>query len=149
MSTQDTPCSLECDMSSSPRNIDLEEIQTYDSALMTFDFIPTIMNAPHVETVPLAENSDPLAKNLGVEPAINENGGAPSENEQVGLEENEAPPANVHEEEPQQGNDDESQPTRRSQYERRSAIPNDYVIYMSEDVNDIGKWMIRPHIKKR
>jgi hypothetical protein len=57
----------------------------------------------------------------------------------VGLEENEAPPANDHEEEPQQGNDDESQPTRRSQRERRSVIPNDYVVCMSEDVNDIGK----------
>jgi hypothetical protein len=45
---------------------------------------------------------------LGVELVINENGGAPLENEQVGLEENEAPPANDHEEEPQQGNDDES-----------------------------------------
>jgi hypothetical protein len=28
---------------------------------------------------------------------------------------------------------------RRSQRERRSVIPNDYVMYMSEDVNDIGK----------
>jgi hypothetical protein len=57
----------------------------------------------------------------------------------VGLEENEAPPANVHEEEPQQKNDDESQSMMRSQCERRSAIPNDYAIYMSEDVNDIEK----------
>jgi hypothetical protein len=56
----------------------------------------------------------------------------------VSLDENEAPPANEHEEEPQQGNDDESHPTRRSQRER-SVIPNDYVMYMSEDVNDIGK----------
>jgi hypothetical protein len=42
-----------------------------------------------------------LTSDLGVKPAINENGGAPLENEQVGLEENEAPPANDHEEEPQ------------------------------------------------
>jgi hypothetical protein len=49
-----------------------------------------------------------------VEPTINENRATPLENEQVGLEENEAPPANDHEDEPQQGNDDESQPTRRS-----------------------------------
>jgi hypothetical protein len=28
---------------------------------------------------------------------------------------------------------------RGSQCERRSAIPNDYVVYMSEDINDIGK----------
>jgi hypothetical protein len=92
-----------------------------------------------VETIPLAENNDPLAKNLSAEPTINENGRAPSKNEEVGLEENEAPPANDHGEEPQQENDDEPQPTRRSQHERRSAIPNDYVMYMSEDVNDIGK----------
>jgi hypothetical protein len=92
-----------------------------------------------VETAPLAKNNNPLAKNLGAELAINENGGAHLGNGPVGLKENEAPPANDHEEEPQQGNDDESQPTRRSQHERRSAIPNDYVVYMSEDVNDIGK----------
>jgi hypothetical protein len=40
----------------------------------------------------LAETDDPLAKNLGTEPIINENGGAPLENEQVGLEENEDHP---------------------------------------------------------
>jgi hypothetical protein len=57
----------------------------------------------------------------------------------VGIEENEAPPTNDHGEEPQQEIDDEPQPTRRSHCERRSAIPNDYVVYMSEDVNDIGK----------
>jgi hypothetical protein len=75
-----------------------------------------------------------------VKPAINENGGGGGfRNEQMGLEENEAPPANDYEEEPQQGNDDESQPIRRSQCERRSVISNDYVVYMSEDVNDIGK----------
>jgi hypothetical protein len=28
---------------------------------------------------------------------------------------------------------------RRSQRERRSTIPNNYVMYMSEDVNNIGK----------
>jgi hypothetical protein len=82
---------LECDMSSSSWDIDLEEIRTYDSATMTHDFIPTTTNAPHVEVAPLAENDDHLPENLGAEPAINENGGAPLENEQVGLEENEAP----------------------------------------------------------
>jgi hypothetical protein len=126
-------------MSSSPRDIDLEKIQTYDSAPMTHDFIPTTTDAPNVETIPLAENNGSLAENLGVEPANNENGGAPSENEQVDLEENEAPPANDHEEEPQQRNNDESHPTRRSQCKRRSVIPNDYVVYKSEDVIDIAK----------
>jgi hypothetical protein len=105
---------LECDMSSSLRDIDLEEIQTYDSTPITHDFIPTTTDAPHVDIVPLAENNDPLAENLGAEPTINENEGAPLENEQVGIEENEAPPANDHGEEPQQEIDDEPQPMRRS-----------------------------------
>jgi hypothetical protein len=104
-------------MSSSPRDINLEEIQTYDSTSMTHDFIPTTRDAPHV------------AKNLGEEPIINENEEAPLENEQVGLEENEAPPANDHEEKPQQENDNEPQPMRRSQCERRSVIPNGYRIH--------------------
>jgi hypothetical protein len=126
-------------MSSSSRDIDLEEIRTYDSTPITHDFIPTTTDAPYVDTVPLAKNNDHLVKNLGAEPTINENGGAPLENEQVGIEENESPPANDHGEEPQQEIDDEPQPTRRSHCERRSAIPNDYVVYMSEDVNDIEK----------
>jgi hypothetical protein len=63
-----------------------------------------------------------------VEPAINENEGAPLKNEPVSLEENEAPPANDHEVEPQQENDNEPQPTKRSHRERRSDIPNDYVV---------------------
>jgi hypothetical protein len=126
-------------MNSSRRDIYLEEIWTYDSTPITHDFIPTTVDAPHVETIPLAKNNDPLAKNLGAEPAINENGGTPLENEQVGIEENEAPPTNDHREEPQQENDDEPQPMRRSQRERRSVIPNNYVMYMNEDVNNIGK----------
>jgi len=28
---------------------------------------------------------------------------------------------------------------RKSQREKKKAIPNDYITYMSEDVNDIGK----------
>jgi hypothetical protein len=106
---------------------------------MTHDFIPTTTDAPHVETAPLTENNNPLAENLSAESMINEHEGAPLVNKQEGLEENEAPPANNHEEEPQQENDDEPQPMRRSQRERRSTIPNDYVVYLSEDVNDIGK----------
>jgi hypothetical protein len=140
---------LECDMSSSPRDVDFEEIRIYDSTLITHDFIPITTDAPHVDTVYLAENNDPLVENLGVEPAINENGEAPLENEQVGIEENEAPPANDHGEESQQEIDDEPQPTKRSQRERRSVIPNDYVVYMSEDVNDIEKMDDPASIKKR
>jgi hypothetical protein len=58
LSTQDTVF-FECDMSSSPQDIDLEEIQTYDCTPMTHIFIPTTTDAPHVETAPLAENNNP------------------------------------------------------------------------------------------
>jgi hypothetical protein len=51
---------LECDVSSSPREIDLEKIRTYDSTPMTHDFIPMTMYAPHVGTTPLAENNNHL-----------------------------------------------------------------------------------------
>jgi hypothetical protein len=46
-------------------------------------------------------------------------------------------PPNDREDVPQQENN-EPQPMIRSQCER-SAIPNDYVMYMSEGINDIGK----------
>jgi hypothetical protein len=65
---------LECDMSSSLWDIDLEEIQTYNSTPMTHDFILTARDAPHVKTAPLAKNNNHLVENLGVEPTINENG---------------------------------------------------------------------------
>jgi hypothetical protein len=125
---------LECDISSSPRKVDLEEIRTYVPPMTHVGFIPTIADAPHVENSSLAENANSSAGNLGAEPTINENERAPLVNEQEGLEENEVPPANDHKEEPQHENDD-PQPTRRSQHERRSDISNDYVIYMSEDAD--------------
>jgi hypothetical protein len=129
---------LECDISSSPREVNLVEIQTYVPPMTHVDFILTTADAPHVENTPLAENDNSPARNLGTEYAINENEEAPLLNEQEGLEENEVPPTNDHEEEPQQEND-EYLPARRSQRERRSAIPNDYVVYISEDVNNMGK----------
>jgi hypothetical protein len=129
---------LECDISSSPKEVDLEEIQTYVPPMTHVDFIPTTSDAPHVENAPSAENEKLPARNLGAEPKINENDGVPLVNEQEGLKENEVPPAIDHEEEPQQENDD-PHPTRRSQRERRCAIPNDYIVYMSEDVNNMGK----------
>jgi hypothetical protein len=128
---------LECDVRSSPREVDLEEIQTYVPPMTHVDFILMNMDAPHIENTPLAENDNSRARNLGVEPTINENEGAPLVNEKEGLEKNEAPPTNDHEEEPQQENDD-PQPTK-SQREKRSVISNDYVVYMSEDVNNEGK----------
>jgi hypothetical protein len=129
---------LECDVSSSPREVDLEEIWTYAPPMTHVDFIPTTAGAPHVENAPLAKNDNSPAINLDTEPIINENVGASLVNEQEGSEENDAPSANDHEQEPQQENDD-PQPTRRSQHERRSTISNDYVVYMSEDVNNMEK----------
>jgi hypothetical protein len=114
---------LECDVSSSTREVDLEEIWTYVPPMTHVDFVPMTMDAPHVENMPLAENDNSSAINLGAEPTINGNEGAPLVNEQEGLEGNEAPPANDHEEEPHQENDD-PQPMRRSQHERRNAISN-------------------------
>jgi hypothetical protein len=73
---------LECDVSSSPREIDLEEIRTYVSPQMTHvDFILTTADAPHVENAPLGENANSLTTKLGAEPTIDENGGAPLVNE--------------------------------------------------------------------
>jgi hypothetical protein len=95
---------LECDVSSSPRKVDLEEIQTYVSPMTHVDFISTTADAPHVENTSLAENDNSPARNLAVKPIINENGGATLVNEEEGLEENE---------EPEHENDD-PQPTRRS-----------------------------------
>jgi hypothetical protein len=83
---------LECDVSSSPREIDLEEIRTYVPLMTHVDFVPTTTNAPHVDNAPLVENANSSAKNVVMEPAINE---------QEGLEENEMLPTNDHEEEPQ------------------------------------------------
>jgi hypothetical protein len=39
---------LEYDVSSIPREIDLEKIQNYVPSSMTHDFIPTTVDAPHV-----------------------------------------------------------------------------------------------------
>jgi hypothetical protein len=128
---------LECDVSSSPREIDLEDIQTYIQLTTHVDFILMTTDAPQVENTPLAENDNSSAGNLGVKSIINENEGAPLVNEQEGLEENEAPPANDHEEDSQEEND-EPRPMRRPEHER-SAISYDYLVYMSEVINDMGK----------
>jgi hypothetical protein len=46
---------LECDMSSTPRLIDLEKIRNYVPPPMTHDYIPTTVVAPHVENAPSSE----------------------------------------------------------------------------------------------
>jgi hypothetical protein len=72
---------LECDVSSSLREIDLEKIQTYVPPMTRADFISTTTYTPHVENTPLVENANSSAGNLGAEPIINENEGAPLVNE--------------------------------------------------------------------
>jgi hypothetical protein len=97
---------LECDTISSPRETDIEEIQTYVLPMTHVDFILMTTDAPHLENVPLAENANSSVENLGVKSIINENKGAPLVNEQESLKENEASPANDHEEEHQLENDE-------------------------------------------
>jgi hypothetical protein len=72
---------LECNISSSPREIDLEEIWTYVPPMTYVDSTPTTTVAPHVENTSLVENANSLARNLAAEPPINENEGVPLENE--------------------------------------------------------------------
>ena len=56
----------------------------------------------------------------------------------VEISEENVVPANDNE--PQQAPDEPTvELVRRSQRERRSAIPQDYEVYMNEDTNDIGK----------
>jgi hypothetical protein len=125
---------LECDVSSTPREIDLEEIQDYVPPPMTHDYIPTTILAPHVENTPSSEN-------IGVTPAINENENVPILDEQQAENSgaNEAPLDNEQEVEPEQpqGGINEPPPVRRSQRERKSAISKDYIVYISEDVGKI------------
>jgi hypothetical protein len=92
---------LECDVSSSPREVDLEKIQTYVPLMTHVDFILMTTDAPHVENVSLAENDIFLVVNLDAQPIINKNEEVHLVNGQEGLEENEVPPANDHEKEPQ------------------------------------------------
>jgi hypothetical protein len=122
---------LECDVSSTPWEIDLEEIRDYVPPPMTHDYIPTIVVAPHVENVPSSENT-------GATPTITENEDVLMVDEQQAENSgaNELPLDNEQEVEPEQPQDEisESLPMRRSQHERKSAISKDYVVYISEDV---------------
>jgi hypothetical protein len=107
---------LECDMSSTLRKFDLEEIQNYVSPPMTHDYIPVTVVAPHVESVPLNENTHAT-------PAITENEDVPMMDEQQpeNSGENEAPLNNEQEMEPEQPQEEinEPPPVRRSQHERK------------------------------
>jgi hypothetical protein len=50
---------LECDVSSVPTEIDLEEIQTYAPSPITHnDYIPATVVAPHVGDAPSIENTN-------------------------------------------------------------------------------------------
>jgi hypothetical protein len=50
---------LECGVSSTPREMDLEKIRNYVPPPMTHDYIPTTVVAPHVEnTLAITEHED-------------------------------------------------------------------------------------------
>jgi hypothetical protein len=118
---------LECDVSSTPREIDLEEIQDYVPPPMTHDYIPTTVVAHHVENAPSSAT-----------PSITENEVVPMVDEQQAKNfgANEAPLDNEQEVEPEQPQEEinEPPPERRSQRERKSDISKDYVVYISEDI---------------
>jgi hypothetical protein len=125
---------LECDVSSTPREIDLEEIRNYIPPPMTHDYIPTTVVAPHVENMPSSENT-------GTTLTITENGDVSMVDEQQAENSgaNEAPLDNEQEVEPEQPKEKINEPpdVRRSQCERKSAIFKDYIIYISEDIGKI------------
>jgi hypothetical protein len=123
--------SLECDVSSIPREIDLEEIQNYVPSQMTHDFIPMTVVAPYVESASLTENT-------GARPPIIENEDVPIVVEQQ-VEDfgtNEASLNHEQEVESEQPQEEINEPqlVRRSLRKRKCAICKDYVIYINEDV---------------
>jgi hypothetical protein len=111
---------LEYDVSSTPREIDLEKIWNYVPPPMTHDYIPTTVVAPHVENVPSSENT-------GITPIITENEDVPMVDEQQAKNSraNEAPLDNEQEVEPEQPQEEinEPPPVRRSQRERKVSFP--------------------------
>jgi hypothetical protein len=122
---------FEYDASSTPREIDLEEIRDYVPSPMIHDYISTTVVAPHMKNVPSSENA-------GATPKIIENDDVPIEDEQQAKNSgaNETPLDNEQEVEPEQPQEEINEPplVRRSQRERKSVISKDYVVYISEDV---------------
>jgi hypothetical protein len=116
---------FECDASSTPREIDLEEIWDYVPPPMIHDYISTIVVAPHMKNVPSSENT-------GATPKIIENDDVPIEDEQQAKKSgaNETPLDNEQEVEPEQPQEEINEPplVRRSQRERKSVISKDYVV---------------------
>jgi hypothetical protein len=102
---------------------------------MTHDYIPTTVVAPHVESVPLSENTS-------APPAIIENEDVPMVDEQQAENSraNEAPLNNEQEVEPKHPQEEinDPPPIKRSQCERKSAISKDYVVYISEDLGKMN-----------
>jgi hypothetical protein len=122
---------FECDVSSTPRGIHLEEIRDYVPPPMTHDYIPTTVVAPDVENVPSSENTDTT-------PTITENEDVHIVDEQQAENSgaNEAQLDNEQELEPEQTQEEihEPPPMRRSKRERKSVISKDCIVYISEDV---------------
>jgi hypothetical protein len=98
---------------------------------MTHDYIPTTIVAPHMENAPSSENT-------GATPTITENEDVAMVDEQQAENSraNEVPLDNEHEVELEQPQEEinEPSPVRSSQWERKSAISKDYVVYISEGV---------------
>ena len=108
-----------------PRKIDLEEKRVY---VATPPIPQTNFSVPQMDVAPVSPaNATPIA--LLMDSVATPN---------VEISEENVVPANDNE--PQQAPDEPAvEPVRRSQRERRSAIPQDYEVYMNEDANDIGK----------
>ena len=74
-----------------------------------------------------------------VDPESDNSGPQPNGDAEFNDNENEEPHQSDNENDPHNDDAPPPPPVRRSQRERKKAIPDDYVTYMSEDVNDIGK----------
>jgi hypothetical protein len=96
---------LECDVSSIPREIDLEEILNCVPPPMTHDYVPMTIVAPHVESAPLNEDT-------GAAPTITKNENVPMVDEQEAENSgaNDVPLDNEQEWEPAQPQEEINEP---------------------------------------
>jgi hypothetical protein len=132
---------LECDVTSTLREIDLEEFRNYVPPPMTHDYNPTAVVAPHVENTPSSENTSAT-------PAITKSEDVPMVDEQQteNCGANEVPLDNEQAVEPEQPQEEinELPPVRRSQRERKMPFLKT-IVYISED---IGKMDDLPSYKE-
>jgi len=107
--------------SMTPREIDLEEKREYVPMPITQDPIFPV----HADVAPQVQRT---VDTTPVETPVTTSSIAPNDESNEDIQQ---PPVVMNE----QNNE---QPLRRSQRERRSAIPSDYVTYMSEDTNELS-----------